>query len=162
VRKWLYLATVIIGVGIGVGLVYWEGKSRVAQKLYTSPVEAGEKQVDDGYNQGSVKYKLDKGDKIKAVIGGKVRYIGEVVNKDGSRTINLIIVDGKTPQTAVSYLLPAGAVLKTRQEEKVATGEVIAVAPENGQGLGCLGQANTQVTLSRGGQMLKVSEADFR
>jgi hypothetical protein len=125
-------------------------------------VEAVQKQVKDGYNTEAVKYKLEEGDKIRAVIGGRVRYVGEVANKDGSRAINLIIVDGKTPQTAVSYLLPAGAVLKTRQEERVAEGEVIAVAPENGQGLGCLGQANTQVTLSRGGRMLKVSEADFR
>ncbi len=160
--KWLYLLTVALGVAVGLGLVYWESRGGVTEKRYLAPVEAIQKQVRDNYNTEAVKYKLEEGDRIKAVIGGRVRYVGEVVNNDGSRAINLIIVDGKTPQTAVSYLLPAETILKTRQEQRVRAGEVVAVAPKDGRGLGCLGQANTQVTLSRGGQMLKVSEADFR
>jgi hypothetical protein len=158
--KWIYLVTVFVGVGIGLGLVYLEKRESNRRSRFGLPVTAVEKRVADGFQPRMWKYRLDEGEAIKAAIGGVIDYVGEM-GKEGDKALNITLGD-KASLTTVSYTFPLGSTVRVKKGQKVAKGEILAVAPRGGKSLGCLGEANVAVEFIRGGQILQVSEADFR
>ena len=157
--KWWVLLAGVAGLAV---MAWGLGWLRTADKETLTPplAQSQAKLVRDDYQPQRLRYHVEAGEKIKAVMAGRVTHIGPV-DGAGGRALNLILHNAKTAET-ISYLLPDNTQVKVKVGQRVRAGRLIAVIHRGGQNLSCLGRANLSLTYLKDGRIVPIGEGRWR
>jgi len=173
-RRWLvYFLVLFVFFDLILGGYYFyisKGSSFLKEKVDLGVVVEVKAPVADEYLDTIPEYALGANNPVfflpdqvpvKAVISGKVTYVGQKIEEDGVEFEN-VIIQNEPEKLIASYLFSAGSSVLVEKEDQVIEGDEIAKISDEKDGPDCLGGANLGVYLFKDGQPVRLSQDMFK